>query len=55
MNVKKNLARFALMHMVANSKMGFFKILTPEGVIDIEDMSAEELLGVQVELMKEDN
>lgn len=35
--------------------MGFFKIITPEGVVDIEDMSAEELLGVQVELMKEDN
>jgi hypothetical protein len=35
--------------------MGFFKILTPEGVQDIEDMSAEELLGVYVELMKEDN
>lgn len=35
--------------------MGFFKILTPEGVIDIEDMSAEELLGVQVELMKGNN
>ena len=55
MNVKKNLARFALMHMVANSKMGFFKIITLDGVVDIEDMTAEELLGVQVELMKEDN
>ena len=43
------------MHMVANSKMGFFKIITLDGVVDIEDMSAEELLGVQVELMKEDN
>jgi hypothetical protein len=31
------------------------KIVTPEGVTDIEDMSAEELLGVYVELMKEDN
>jgi hypothetical protein len=35
--------------------MGFFKILTPEGVQDIEDMSSEELMGVYVELMKEDN
>lgn len=33
--------------------MGFFKILTPEGVQDIEDMSAEELMGVMVELMKD--
>jgi hypothetical protein len=29
------------------------KIVSPEGVTDIEDMSAEELLGVYVELMKE--
>jgi hypothetical protein len=35
--------------------MGYMKIMTPEGVQDIEDMSAEELLGVMVELMKEDN
>ena len=35
--------------------MGYMKIMTPEGVQDIEDMSAEELLGVYVELMKEDN
>ena len=35
--------------------MGFMKVLTPEGVIDIEDMTAEELLGLQVELMKESN
>jgi hypothetical protein len=35
--------------------MGYMKIMTPEGVTDIEDMSAEELLGVYVELMKEDN
>jgi hypothetical protein len=35
--------------------MGYMKIMTPEGVTDIEDMSAEELLGVMVELMKEDN
>jgi hypothetical protein len=31
------------------------RIITPEGVQDVEDMSAEELLGVMVELMKEDN
>lgn len=35
--------------------MGFFKIITPEGVQDIEDMNSEELMGVMVELMKEDN
>jgi hypothetical protein len=35
--------------------MGMFKIITPDGVQDIEDMSAEELLGVYVELMKEDS
>jgi hypothetical protein len=33
--------------------MGYMKIVSPEGVTDIEDMSAEELLGVYVELMKE--
>jgi hypothetical protein len=33
--------------------MGFFKIITPEGIQDIEDMSAEELLGVQVAMMAE--
>lgn len=33
--------------------MGYMKIISPEGVTDIEDMSAEELLGVYVELMKE--
>lgn len=32
-----------------------FKIISPEGVVDIEDMTSEELLGVMVELMKEDN
>jgi hypothetical protein len=32
--------------------MGYMKIMTPEGVQDVEDMSAEELLGVYVELMK---
>lgn len=35
--------------------MGMFKIVTPEGVTDMEDMSMEELMGVYVELMKEDN
>lgn len=33
--------------------MGYMKIISPEGVTDIEDMSAEDLLGVYVELMKE--
>lgn len=32
-----------------------FKIITPEGVTDLEDMSMEEMMGVYVELMKEDN
>lgn len=32
-----------------------FKIISPEGVVDIEDMSMEELMGVYVELMKEDS
>jgi hypothetical protein len=32
--------------------MGYMRIITLEGVQDIEDMSAEELLGVYVELMK---
>ncbi len=32
-----------------------FKIISPEGVVDIEDMSMEEMMGVYVELMKEDN
>lgn len=32
-----------------------FKIITPEGVQDIEDMTMEELMGVYVELMKEGN
>lgn len=31
------------------------KIISANGVVDIEDMSAEELLGVQVEMMKEWN
>ena len=35
--------------------MGMFKIVTPDGVTDMEDMSMEELMGVYVELMKEDN
>ena len=54
-NVRKIPVVSAQTHMVANSNMGYFKIVTPEGVTDIEDMSAEELLGVYVELMKEDN
>ena len=29
------------------------KVITPEGVVDIEDMTAEELLGLQVALMSE--
>lgn len=33
--------------------MGFMKVITPEGVVDIEDMTAEELLGLQVALMAE--
>ena len=32
-----------------------FKIISANGVSDIEDMSAEELLGLQVEMMKEWN
>lgn len=32
-----------------------FKIITPEGVQDLEDMTMEEMMGVYVELMKEDN
>lgn len=32
-----------------------FKIITPEGVQDLEEMSMEEMMGVYVELMKEDN
>ncbi len=35
--------------------MGMFKIVTPDGVQDLEDMSMEEMMGVYVELMKEDN
>jgi hypothetical protein len=31
-----------------------FKIITPDGVVDLEDMSMEEMMGVYVELMKED-
>ncbi len=30
-----------------------FKIISPEGVVDLEEMSMEELMGVYVELMKE--
>ena len=32
-----------------------FKIISPEGVVDLEDMTMEEMMGVYVELMKEDN
>jgi hypothetical protein len=32
-----------------------FKIITPDGVQDLEDMSMEEMMGVYVELMKEDS
>lgn len=35
------------------TKMGFMKIITSEGVQDIEDMSMEELLGLQVAFMAE--
>ncbi len=35
--------------------MGYMKIITPEGVVDMEDMPMEELMGVYVELMKEGN
>lgn len=35
--------------------MGFMKIITPEGVTDIEEMSMEEMMGVYVALMSEDN
>ena len=33
--------------------MGFMKIITSEGVQDIEDMTMEDLLGLQVALMAE--
>jgi hypothetical protein len=33
--------------------MGMFKIITPDGVQDLEDMSMEEMMGVYVELMKD--
>ena len=35
-------------------QMGYMRIITPEGVTDIEEMSMEEMMGVYVELMKED-
>jgi len=35
--------------------MGFMKIITSEGVQDIEDMTIEDLLGLQVALMAEKN
>ena len=34
--------------------MGFMKVISAEGVIDVEDMSIEELLGLQVALMAEE-
>ena len=34
--------------------MGFMKIITADGVKDIEDMTTEELLGLQVAFMAED-
>jgi hypothetical protein len=33
--------------------MGFMKIITADGVQDIEDMTMEDLLGLQVALMAE--
>jgi hypothetical protein len=30
-----------------------FKIITPEGVQDLEDMTMEEMMGVYVELIKD--
>ena len=35
--------------------MGYFKIITPEGVVDIDDLTVEDLMGIEVELMKEGN
>ena len=35
--------------------MGYFKIITPEGVVDIDDLTIEDLMGIEVELMKEGN
>lgn len=35
--------------------MGFMKVITPEGVIDVEDMTIEELMGLEVALMAESN
>jgi hypothetical protein len=36
-------------------QMGFMKIITAEGVQDIETMTVEQLLGLQVALMAEEN
>lgn len=33
--------------------MGFMKVITTEGVQDVEDMSQEELLGLMVAFMAE--
>lgn len=35
--------------------MGFMKVITPEGVIDVEDMTIEEMMGLEVALMAEEN
>lgn len=35
--------------------MGFFKIITPEGVVDIEELTIEDLMGIEVALMAEEN
>jgi hypothetical protein len=34
--------------------MGYMKIISEDGVQDVEDMSAEEMLGLMVALMAED-
>ena len=33
--------------------MGFMKVITPEGVLDVEDMTIEEMMGLEVALMAE--
>lgn len=34
--------------------MGFFKIITPEGVVDIDELTVEDLMGIEVALMAEE-
>lgn len=34
--------------------MGFMKVITPEGVQDVEDMTMEEMMGLYVALMSEE-